>query len=154
MAEARDPGIAAAVVTLAGVARPVNKLDAIAARILEGDEAFDVTCRCLAGGADLDGMAQAVELRGRSVEVALVTDLEGNRLVGWIAVEIAKCMLPLIRLKVEGGLVAFGDLESELFDRKVGGPFEVTRSEPHVAHILQIDHASTPLRPAVRTLGC
>ena len=62
MAEARDPCIAAAVVALPGVPRPVNKLDAIAARIFEGDKAFDVTRSGFTGRADLDRMTQAVEL--------------------------------------------------------------------------------------------
>src|SRR5262245_59718980 len=102
MAEARDACITAAVVALAGVARPANKLDAVAARILEGDEAFDVPRSGFTGRTDLDRMSQTVELRGRSVEIGPVADLEGNRLIGRIALEVAECVFPLIRLEVEG----------------------------------------------------
>ena len=48
MTKASNPGIAAAAVALAGMAGPIDELNAVTAGILECDETFDVACCGLA----------------------------------------------------------------------------------------------------------
>ena len=61
-------------------------------------------------------------------------------LVAWVALRIAQRMRAIVGAKVKVLLAAFGNLQAEAGGCKTFRRFKIGRTEPDVAHILQLDH--------------
>src|SRR6266446_7016309 len=140
MAEARDTGIARPVVAAAVVGGTHHQLDSVAARVGERDELADFSALRFGGRAGVHRVSASLELYCGARELVRGSNLEGGRLIGGIALEIAQRVRALVGFEVEGVFGAFGDLEAEEIGGKDFGGFKVAGPEADVGDRLQIDH--------------
>src|SRR5450631_1294356 len=153
MAKSSDAGVAAAVIPLSGMLRPVDEFNAVTAWVLEGNEAFDVTRRRLAFGAATDGMPEPLQLGRCHVQIILVADLKSDGLIGGITFEVTERMLARVGLEADRPLAMLGNLQAEIVDRKTRCSSQITGSEPDIAHIQQADHGSLPFLASQQNSG-
>src|SRR5437016_1754915 len=88
----------------------------------------------------MNGMPERFQRRGGILQARFVLDLETDGLVAWIAFGIAQCMRAIVGAEVKIPAAALGDLQAEAGGRKAFRRFEIARTEPDVADILQLDH--------------
>jgi len=128
VAKAGDAGVARAVVAHHAVRGAPYQLDAVAARVVEGDELAHLACLGFPRRADVNRVAEPLQFAGGGRERGARADLEGHRLVARIALDVAQRMLALVGLEIDRVLGDFADFETEHVGGETGRAFEVARA--------------------------
>ncbi len=140
VAEPGDPGVALAVISLSAIGGPPHQLDAVAGRIVEGDEALHLTQFSFFRRAQPNGVTEAVKLRGGRLQVRPLGHLEGGGLIAGRAGEVAQRMIALVGLEVDRVVRTIRHFEAQVIRREGDGAVEICGAEADIRDVLQLDH--------------
>ena len=147
MAELGHAGVAAGKVSGAAVERLGDEFDAVAGRVVRGDECLDAALVAFLARADMHAVAGAFQFGADGVERGRVVQVETDGLIGGVAFEINHGVVACVaahgdlvaaeirRLALTGDELQADDVGGEA-DRAV----EVGRADAHVTDIVQVDH--------------
>ena len=100
--EAGDAGLAARHKVAVGDARAMHELDRVAGGVRESQEPFDAAHLALVARAPRDRQVAGVDLRGGGVERGGVVDVEADRMIGRVALEVREGVIAPVASKVTG----------------------------------------------------
>src|SRR5690348_3432090 len=154
MAEMRNADIAPRKIARARVIRPCDDLDLVAARVARLDDAAGASLLAVLFIREGRAVAGILESGADRVEIDRVFEIEADRMVARIALEIDESVVARIAAhrydvaaEIRGFAFAAGELQAENLGRVIDRAFEVARAEADVADILQIDHGEILHRP-------
>ena len=110
MAEASDARVARSMVAHAAPGRPPNQFDSVSAWIVEGDELAHLARLGLTRGTRVNCVSEPLQLIRRGRQDCARGNLEGDRLVARIALDVAQGVLALVGLEIDRAFASIGRL--------------------------------------------
>ncbi len=144
MAELVDAGVAPGEVAPSGGERPYRQVDGVSARVLEVEVAHAPACRGLLVAAAIHLEPGRGQAAFRRVECVEVRELQAQRVVSGVALEVADIVVAVVAAHVGGTILASHVLQPDHVGGELDRFLEIGRSQPTVAKTHNFDHDVSP----------
>jgi hypothetical protein len=144
VAEAGDAGVTRREVAPPAVLRAHDELDAVAGEIGEVHEAVHPALLAGVGAAALYGQSEVADLTRGSVQRRAVTQFEAHAVVLRVAFDVDQGVVAVVAAVVAGAGLLARQFQPDHLAREAVGRGQVTRAEPNVADVEQVDQGGSP----------